>query len=125
MNIDTILLIEDDRDFSTLLGDFLGQHGYKCEYAYSYEEAISQLTKQRYMLIISDIRLGDERDFDGLKILEWLSVHDSNTYVILLSAFITPQISEQAFSTYKPISLLDKAEGIISLLSQLKSIIAQ
>ncbi|MEG0505793.1 MAG: response regulator, partial [Raoultibacter sp.] len=57
----TILVVDDDRDLSTIVTRFLESEGYEVASATSAEEAYELLTAQTYDLILLDINLpGDD-----------------------------------------------------------------
>ena len=63
----SILLVEDDEDSRTLIRRFLEQGGYEVTTATDGIEALLQMGKQPYSLILSDINMPH---LDGFKLLE-------------------------------------------------------
>ncbi len=77
-----ILLVEDDSDIATVIGDQLELDGYTVATAHSGEEGLAIFRRDRPDLVILDLNLPD---MDGLK---WCSLvrKESSTPIIILSA---------------------------------------
>ncbi len=81
----TIMVVDDNPDIVTIVKTLLEVKGYKVQSAYSGQEALNLLAKQKPDLIILDIMMPQ---MDGLEVLTSLK-GDSNTRpipVILLTA---------------------------------------
>lgn len=50
-----VLIVEDDRDVSRLLGIMLEKEGYYCHQAFSYQEAVQQIQSHHYSAITLDL----------------------------------------------------------------------
>ena len=60
----SILIVEDDIDIAEGLADFLEPKGYLLDFAYHGKQAINQLNKQHYDLVLLDINLPFIDGFD-------------------------------------------------------------
>ena len=78
-----ILIVEDNKDLSESIQEYLTAAGYLCESAYCYEDARMKILFYEYDCILLDITLPDQ---SGLKILEVLSKAPKMTGVIIISA---------------------------------------
>ena len=77
-----ILVVEDNRELGSLLGDFLKERGYQVYLATSGEEALKVLEKQETKLVVLDVMLPG---IDGLGILKMLRTK-GNVPIIICSA---------------------------------------
>lgn len=91
--IPSILIIEDDLTFSTMLKTWLGKKGFEVDTASSSARAKKQLTAQSYDLILSDLRLPDQ---DGIHLLTWLRGQSCNTPFIIMTSYAEIQTAVQA-----------------------------
>ena len=61
-----ILIIEDNQQLGTLIGDFLKREGYTTDHALSAEEGLSLLEQERYKLLLLDVMLPGKDGFEAL-----------------------------------------------------------
>ncbi len=54
-----VLVVDDDRDAVETLVDILSEKGYQVSSAYSFEEALSQAQRDRFDVVLVDVRLND------------------------------------------------------------------
>lgn len=77
-----ILIVDDDKSLSFIMGETLKRHGYEVMLAYSEEECYKVLEKNSFNLIILDINLPDSTGFEICKDLR----RKSNVPIIFASA---------------------------------------
>ena len=77
-----ILIVDDDKSLSFIMGETLKRHGYEVMLAYSEEECYKVLEKNSFHLIILDINLPDSTGFEICKDLR----RKSNVPIIFASA---------------------------------------
>nr|MCU0350994.1 response regulator [Flavobacterium sp.] len=80
----TILLIEDDNAFNALLTHFLKRNEYDVIPAFSANEALTLLQKNKVSIILSDMRLPDE---DGITLLKKLKATSNTIPFVLMTAY--------------------------------------
>lgn len=80
----SILIVEDDLTFATMLTTWLGKKGYEVETASTNARARKLLTTRDYSLILSDLRLPDQ---DGIHLLSWLRDLQKATPVIIMTSY--------------------------------------
>ena len=68
----SILIVEDDLTFATMLKTWLGKKGFLVDTAGNSARARKQLDAQPYNLVLSDLRLPDQ---DGISLLAWMKEH--------------------------------------------------
>lgn len=116
----SILIVEDDLTFSTMLKTWLGKQGFTVETVSKITAAIKCLQKRDFDLVLSDLRLPDE---DGLFLLSWIKQHHITSPVIIMTIYAEVQNAVEAMkqgaSDYiaKPIQpdiLLEKIDDALS-----------
>ena len=80
----SILIVEDDLTFATMLKTWLGKKGYEVETASTNARARKLLTTRDFSLILSDLRLPDQ---DGIHLLSWLRDLEKATPVIIMTSY--------------------------------------
>ena len=91
--IPSILIVEDDLTFSTMLKTWLGKKGFEVETAGTNARARKQIAARQYDLILSDLRLPDQ---DGIHLLSWLRSKECTTPVIIMTSYAEIQTAVQA-----------------------------
>ncbi len=61
-----ILIIEDNEQLGTLIGDFLKREGYSTDHALSAEDGLLRLEQERYKLLLLDVMLPGKDGFEAL-----------------------------------------------------------
>lgn len=79
-----ILLIDDEETFLYATAELLRQEGYRCDTATDSDQAVEQLSKYRYDVLLSDIRMPGNENLQFLRQLEDLA---RDTPVILISGY--------------------------------------
>ncbi len=88
----SILVVEDDEDSRRLIARFLETNGYKVALAGDGVDALLQLGKQEFDLIISDVNMPN---LNGFKLLEMKSQKGIRTPVIFLTSRADPEDTER------------------------------
>ncbi|MFP4081838.1 MAG: ATPase, T2SS/T4P/T4SS family [Candidatus Aminicenantes bacterium] len=78
-----ILVVEDDEDMKNLISRFLKSKNYELYYAQDGIEALLEIGKTQFDLILSDINMPN---LDGMKLLEMLTQKAIKTPVILITS---------------------------------------
>ncbi len=78
-----LLIIEDERQLSDSIVNYLGREDYLCEQAFSFSDAITKATIYEYDCILLDLMLPGG---NGLDILRHIKHHAPKTGVIIVSA---------------------------------------
>ncbi|MGL4853044.1 MAG: sigma-54-dependent transcriptional regulator [Phocaeicola sp.] len=80
----SILIVEDDLTFSTMLKTWLGKKDFVVESASNNARARNLLTEKKFDLVLSDLRLPDQ---DGLYLLNWLKEQGNNCPFIMMTSY--------------------------------------
>ena len=80
----SILIVEDDLTFSTMLKTWLGKKGFNIDTASSCAKARKTLSTDKFDLVLSDLRLPDQ---DGIQLLSWLRKNDIYSPFIIMTSY--------------------------------------
>ena len=89
----SILIVEDDLTFATMLKTWLGKKGFLVDTAGNSARARKQLDAQPYNLVLSDLRLPDQ---DGISLLAWMKEHGHQIPLIIMTGYADIQSAVQA-----------------------------
>jgi DNA-binding response OmpR family regulator len=78
-----ILIIEDETQLAKDIANYLSEESYLCEFATTFQQAITKIESYHYDCILLDIMLPDG---NGMKILEELKSQNKQEGVIIISA---------------------------------------
>ena len=90
-----ILVVDDETSMREFLDVFLSKQGYAVTDAKNGKQAVKMIKNNSYDLILSDIRLGD---ITGLEVLKEAKKKNSDTIVIMISAYSTTEIAVEAMN---------------------------
>jgi len=79
-----ILVVDDDRVSRELLAEVLSKAGHAVEIAGSAEEAVSRFARERFPIVLSDIRM---LELSGLDLLREIKKKDPACVVVLMTGF--------------------------------------
>jgi CheY-like chemotaxis protein len=114
----SVLVVDDEENFLTLLKWFLTNRGFDIATAPSAEESLDLVQQRAFDIALLDIRLGET---DGLSLLESLTERQPGIKVIVMTAYPTVSSIRQAFDKgasrffTKPVDLQELSETIKSL----------
>jgi DNA-binding NtrC family response regulator len=114
----SILVVDDEENFLTLLHWFLTQRGYEVATAASADQAVRLIDSRVFDVALLDIRLGSG---DGLALLEELTQRLPHLKVFMMTAYPTVSSIKRAFDKgalrylTKPVDLQELAEALRSL----------
>lgn len=80
----SILIVDDEKDIRELIGDILGDEGFKVRLASNSDEAMSEINEDPPSLMILDIWLKDSR-MDGIDILKAVKRDNPDIPVVIIS----------------------------------------
>src|SRR5688500_9858611 len=81
-----LLLVDDDRHVLDSMADWLRSQGYDLDASRGYADALEQLRKKSFDLVLADVRL---QDGDGFDLLEQAVRNWPGTQVILMTGYGT------------------------------------
>ena len=77
-----LLLIDDDKELSSMLGEYLAAEGFAIDYAYNGREGVDMARSHQYDALVLDVMMPE---LDGFEVLRRIRV-DSTVPVIMLTA---------------------------------------
>lgn len=116
-----ILLVEDDITFSLMMRTWLGKKGYEVECVSSVVDAKKALLKNRFDVVLSDLRLPD---YDGMELLRWMKGESLDSVLIMMTSYADIQTAVESIKLgafdfiSKPVNpdkLLEKIQEALSM----------
>ncbi|HXX53689.1 MAG TPA: response regulator, partial [Thermodesulfovibrionales bacterium] len=77
-----LLVVDDEKDICKVLEFLLKSEGYSVTVACNGEEALEKLKKERFDLVITDLKMGK---VDGLAVLEKTKELSADTAVVIMT----------------------------------------
>lgn len=90
-----ILIVDDEKDIRTLIGDVLEDEGYRCRFASNAEEARLSVQEHPPALVLLDIWM-ENSDMDGLELQKWVRKFYPNVPSIMISGHGNIETAVQA-----------------------------
>ena len=112
-----LLLIDDEKDFVSILSKRIKRRNIDVTEAFSGTEAIQALRGQEYDVAVLDLKM---EDMNGIEVLKMLKILDSNLAVIMLTGHGSAEAAEQGIKLgafdylTKPCELEELLEKIIA-----------
>ncbi len=90
-----ILIVDDEAKVSFFLGEGLRGLGddYDVQITASAEQALEQIRRHPFDLVVVDLRLPGA---SGLELIEWIGKRCPRTQTVLITAYDTPSVEEEA-----------------------------
>ena len=88
-----ILVVDDEEAIREILADFLAMEGFSVRTAGNGAEALTEISRGRFDLVLSDLKMPT---MGGLELLEALARHAPNTVTIIMTGFGTVETAIQA-----------------------------
>ena len=89
----TILVVDDERAIGIAIQRLLSTCGYAVDTVLSGEEAIEQLGRNLYHLVITDLSM---KKASGMDVLRWVKQHTPETQVIMITAYGSEKTAVEA-----------------------------
>ncbi len=108
MTLNRILIVDDDKIICNVISNLLEEHGFQPNAVYSGEEAIELLERERFLAVITDLKMGN---IDGFEVTRTCKRIAPETRVIMITGSCEGDDERTAFqcgaSTYlaKPFDL--------------------
>ncbi|MFH1665320.1 MAG: response regulator [Candidatus Omnitrophota bacterium] len=115
MEKQSILVVDDNKDFADVFCDILRANNYKAESCYSGAQAIELVTANIFDILFLDIRMPD---MDGVQALKKIKEIRPKTMVIMMTGYSVDEMVHRALEEkasdiiYKPFEI-DKVLSLI------------
>jgi len=116
--INSILIIDDEKDLCLLLGDTLISHGYNVKSVHTRKEAMSSLKTQAPDMVFCDLKLPDG---DGMSILSKIRSISPRTIVSMITAYGSEETRDEA-KRLGAYSFIDKPFSEEDILENIKKL---
>ncbi|HXS69887.1 MAG TPA: response regulator, partial [Candidatus Polarisedimenticolia bacterium] len=93
MSLPPVLVVDDEKNMRASLKTMLSDDGYAVQTAESAEEAQVLLTRENFLMVITDARLGGMTGYEFLGNLRKLW---PDTPALMITAFATPKLAVEA-----------------------------
>lgn len=80
----SILVVDDDKDICTLVSNFLGKKGFSVTVAHNGDDAVSKLKKEEFALILCDYRLPDT---NGIEMIQRVRLIQPGAAVVIITGY--------------------------------------
>ncbi len=117
----TILIVDDDEDLRKLLTRALGGAGRRIETASSAAEAMANLSRRAFDLVITDLSMPGE---DGLGLMRWATEHRISASWIVLTGYGTFDTAVEALQLGAFDFLSKPLQGVSSLRNAVRNALA-
>lgn len=91
-----LLIVDDEESICFSMGEYFQHHGYHVDTARDIEEAEKLIDSTDYRVIIQDLRLGVNRNPDGLEIIKLVHRRHPDTRIIVLTAYGSAEMEDEA-----------------------------
>jgi two-component system response regulator AtoC len=91
-----LLVVDDEESICFSMSEYFSLHGFKVDTARDMEEAEKLLDATEYKVVIQDLRLGSTHSPDGLNIVKAIRNHNSQTRIIILTAYGSTEMEDEA-----------------------------
>ena len=118
MDNKNILIVEDMLDWRDQFASTLQRDGYNVHTVASYGEALGEMKRNDYQLVVVDLRLSpvDENNRDGMILLEDLA--KLKIPAIVITGYSTAELARKAFRDFDVIDFLEKSNLDLKKLRQ-------
>src|ERR1700754_4865325 len=117
-----ILIVDDEELIVAAMRKYFEGLGFSIDSAHELEEAQALLASRHYDLVIADLRLTGSGGAEGLQVVSDIQQRSSETRVILLSGYGTPELERESYNRgadaflHKPKSMMEIASVAVNLL---------
>ena len=98
MDEKSVLIVDDEGTFLMAIKRILDGPELAVETAENFEDAIALINDRDFNFVITDLRLTDVINTEGLDILKHIRKHRPGTKVIILTGYGNTRIMEEAYS---------------------------
>jgi CheY-like chemotaxis protein len=113
-----VLVVDDEVNLRFAIERRLRKSGMEAVSASTVRQAIERLRAEAFDVVLCDLRMPGG---DGTQLLQWLGSYSPSTNVIIVSAFVTPEIRKE-YDTGTGLHILEKPVDLDDLLRLLQEI---
>lgn len=91
-----LLVVDDEESICFSMSEYFSHHGFKVDSARDVEDAEKLVEKTRYTVLIQDLRLGINKNPDGLELISIVHRTSPETRVVVLTAYGSAEMEDEA-----------------------------
>jgi DNA-binding NtrC family response regulator len=91
-----LLVVDDEESICFSLKEYFSHNGFIVDTAREVEEAERLISKSNYKVVIQDLRMGAQKDFEGLRVVRTVHKQSPETRIIILTAYGSAEIEDEA-----------------------------
>ena len=91
-----LLIVDDEESICFSMSEYFQHHGYQVDTARDMDEAERLIENTDYKVLIQDLRLGINRNPDGLEIIKLVHRRHPETRIIVLTAYGSAEMEDEA-----------------------------
>jgi DNA-binding NtrC family response regulator len=91
-----LLIVDDEESICFSMSEYFEHHGFKVDTARDLEEAEKLIESTTYKVVIQDLRLGINKNPDGLELIKLLHRHQPDARIIVLTAYGSAEMEDEA-----------------------------
>ena len=91
-----LLVVDDEESICFSLKEYFSDNGFIVDTAREVEEAERLISKRKYKVVIQDLRMGVQTDFEGLRIVRTMHEHCPETRIVILTAYGSAETEDEA-----------------------------
>jgi two-component system NtrC family response regulator len=91
-----LLVVDDEESICFSMSEYFSLHGFRVDTASEWEEAEKLIEATEYKVVIQDLRLTTTRNPDGLDIIKLIRDHNSQTKIVVLTAYGSSEMEDEA-----------------------------
>jgi len=91
-----LLVVDDEESICFSMSEYFSLHGYRVDTAREMEEAEKLIEATDYKVVIQDLRLGTNRNPDGLEMIRMIRDQNPQTRIVVLTAYGSVEMEDEA-----------------------------
>jgi DNA-binding NtrC family response regulator len=91
-----LLIVDDEESICFSMSEYFEHHGYEVDTARDTDEAEKLIESTDYKVVIQDLRLGINKNPDGLELIKLIHRHSPETRIIVLTAYGSSELEDEA-----------------------------
>lgn len=91
-----LLVVDDEESICFSMSEYFSQHGFKVDTAHEIEEVEGLIKVTDYKVIIQDLRLGLDRQPNGIEIIKLVHKQNPDTRIVVLTSYGSPEAEAEA-----------------------------
>jgi DNA-binding NtrC family response regulator len=91
-----LLVVDDEESICFSMSEYFSLQGYRVDTAQEMEEAEKLIEATEYKVVIQDLRLGTNRNPDGLDMIKLIRDQNPETRIVVLTAYGSVEMEDEA-----------------------------